>query len=87
MPEPEPLSGTSSFRFPQFLIGKDSRGRWVVRDKRGLSGGLFINRAEAIKFAMFESGRRARAVIMVPGGLELDMAPHGEPTNTRRHAA
>ncbi|HLN48545.1 MAG TPA: hypothetical protein VK251_03465 [Steroidobacteraceae bacterium] len=74
MPEPEPLSRTSSSRVPQFLIGKDSRGRWVVRDKRGLSGGLFVNRADAIKFAMFESGRCARAVIMVPGGLEFDMA-------------
>jgi len=75
MPEPEPLSRTSSSTGPQFLIGKDSRGRWVVRDKRGLSGGLFINRAEAIKFAMFESGRCARAVIMVPGGLEFDWRP------------
>jgi hypothetical protein len=74
MPEGEPLSGTSS-RFPRFLIGKDSCGRWVAQDQRGLCGGLFVSRAEAIRFAMFESGRRPQAVIMVPGIIELDMTP------------
>jgi hypothetical protein len=34
---------------------------------------LFIDRAEAVKFAMFENGHRPQAVIMVPGILELDM--------------
>jgi len=34
---------------------------------------LFVSRAEAIRFAMFESGRRPQAVIMVPGIIELDM--------------
>jgi hypothetical protein len=57
-----------------FLIGKNSRGDWVVRDQRGLRGGLFVDRAEALKFAMFENGNRPQAVIMVPGVLELDMS-------------
>lgn len=70
MPEPEPLSGASS-RLPRFLIGKDSHGRWVAQDQRGLCGGLFLSRTEAIRYAMFESGRRPQAVIMVPGVLEL----------------
>jgi len=56
-----------------FLIGKNSRGNWVVQDQRGLCGGLFIDRVEALKFAMFENGNRPQAVIMVPGVLELDM--------------
>ena len=56
-----------------FMIGRNSRGNWVVRDQRGLCGGLFIDRAEAVKFAMFENGHRPQAVIMVPGILELDM--------------
>jgi hypothetical protein len=71
MPEPEPLSRSSS-RFPRFLIGQDTCGRWVVQDQRGLSGGLFASRAEAIRYVMFESGRQPQAVIMVPGVLELD---------------
>jgi hypothetical protein len=56
-----------------FLIGKNSRGHWVVQDQEGLRGGLFVDRAEALKFAMFENGNRPQAVIMAPGVLELDM--------------
>ena len=68
--EPPSSSSNSSL----FLIGKDSRGNWVVQDQRGLCGGLFVDRAEALKFAMFENGNRPQAVIMVPGVLELDMS-------------
>ncbi len=61
---------------PQFRIGRDHLGHWVVQDDRGLSGGLFVSRAEALKFALFENGNRPQAVIMMPGVLELDMTPH-----------
>jgi hypothetical protein len=57
-----------------FLVGRNSRGNWVVQDQNGLRGGLFVDRAEALKFAMFENGKRPQAVIMVPGILELDMS-------------
>jgi len=57
-----------------FRIGKNRRGQWVVQDQTGLCGGLFVRRAEAVKFAMFENGNRPQAVIMVPGFLELDMS-------------
>jgi hypothetical protein len=33
-----------------------------------------LDRAEALKFAMFEPGARPRAVILVPGIRELDMS-------------
>jgi hypothetical protein len=45
----------------------------VVRDESGLSGGIFIDRVQALKFAMFENGRHPEAVIMVPGVLELGL--------------
>jgi hypothetical protein len=48
---PSPSSG-----FSLFLVGKDGHGNWVVQDPKGLRGGLFVDRAEAIKFAMYESG-------------------------------
>jgi hypothetical protein len=50
--EPPPYSHpvTSSL----FRVGRDSRGRWVVQDQDGLRGGLFVDRAHASKFAMFE---------------------------------
>jgi hypothetical protein len=35
---------------------------------------MFVNRTEAVKFAMFENGNRPQAVIMVPDILELDMS-------------
>jgi hypothetical protein len=66
---PSPNSSNSSL----FMIGRNSRGNWVVRDHKGLCGGLFVDRAEAVKFAMFENGHRPQAVIMVPGILELDI--------------
>ena len=65
---------TKSEETPLFLIGKDSRGNWVVQDKRGLRGGLFVNRAAALKFALFENGDRPELVITVPGVFELDMS-------------
>jgi hypothetical protein len=71
---PEP-----STRIPLFLIGKDSRGNWVVQDNQGSCGGLFVNRAEALKFAMFENGNRPQAVIMVPGIFELDISGKAGP--------
>lgn len=58
---------------PVFLVGKDSRGRWVAQKQHGKTGGLFVNQAAAIKFALLENGRRPEAVITVPGVFELDM--------------
>jgi hypothetical protein len=58
---------------PLFFIGQNRRGNWVAKMKHGLIGGLFINRAAALKFALFENGNRPEAVIAVPGVLELDL--------------
>ena len=74
MGQSEPPSTRSASRPRLFRIGKDGHGHWVVQDQQGLCGGLFVNRAEALKFAMFENGNRPQAVIMVPGVLELDMS-------------
>jgi hypothetical protein len=59
------------------MIGKNSRGSWVVQDQRGKCGGLFVDRVEALRFAMFENGNNPQAVVMVPGILELNMS--GQP--------
>ena len=69
----KPLS-PSCPKSSMFLVGRNSRGNWVVQDQNGLRGGLFVDWAEALKFAMFENGKRPQAVIMVPGILELDMS-------------
>jgi hypothetical protein len=79
----EPPSPEPSSRIPLFLIGKDSRGNWVVQDQRGTCGGLFVNRAEALRFAMFESGNRPQAVVMVPGIFELNASGNAIALNSR----
>jgi hypothetical protein len=71
----------SQSRSSMFMIGRDSRGNWVVRNQRGTCGGLFVDRVEALRFALFENGNDPQAVIMVPGVFELNMsggaiAPH-----------
>ena len=70
----EPPSTATTLLPRMFHIGRNSRGNWVVKDQKGLCGGLFVDRTEALKFAMFENGHRPQAVIMVPGILELDMS-------------
>ena len=54
------------------MIGRDSKGNWVVQGPQGKYGGLFVNRVAALKFAMFENGT-PHAAVMVPGILELKM--------------
>ena len=73
MKHAEPPSTASCSTASIFLIGKNSRGNWVVQDQQGVRGGLFVDRAEALRFAMFENGNRPQAVVMVPGVLELEM--------------
>jgi hypothetical protein len=53
-------------------IGKDCEGNWVVQRPHGRYGGLFVNRAEALRSAMFQN-KNPDAVVMVPGTLELNM--------------
>jgi hypothetical protein len=62
-----------SFCF-NFLVGRNSHGNWVARDRRGLYGGLFVSQSEAVKFALFENGNRRQGIAIVSGVLELDMS-------------
>ena len=73
MPNAEPPSPSRS---SLFMIGKNSRGNWVVQDQRGTRGGLFVDRVKALRFALFENGNNPQAVVMVPGVLELNMSGH-----------
>jgi hypothetical protein len=69
----KPPSPRSPGRSLTFLLGQDSRGRWVAQDRRRQCGGLFVSRAQALKFALFENGNRPHAVIAVAEILELDL--------------
>ncbi len=87
MKHTEPPSIKLCSKLSHFQIGRNSQGHWVVQDEQGARGGLFVNRVEALKFAMFENGNRPQAVVMVPGIFELDMSDtagltHRPPSNT-----
>ena len=73
MKHAEPPLAASCSTDSIFLIGKNSHGNWVVQDQQGIRGGLFVDRTEALKFAMFENGNRPQAVVMVPETLELNI--------------
>src|SRR5260370_1772495 len=55
------------------LIGKNSRGNWVAQEQNGLYGGLFVNRAQAVKYALFENGHHPETIIELSREIELDM--------------
>jgi hypothetical protein len=55
------------------LIGQNSRGQWVAQEQSGLFGGLFKNRSDAVRYALFENGRHPEAIVET-AGLELDMS-------------
>jgi hypothetical protein len=56
------------------LIGRNSRGNWVVQEQHGLYGGLFVNRAEAIRYALFENDHHPETIVELSREIELDMA-------------
>ena len=56
------------------MLGQDGRGNWVVRDQNGLRGGLFVGRAEALRYVRDEAGNHPRPIVMVTGAFELDMS-------------
>lgn len=58
---------------PIFMIGQNSRGQWVVQDLSGLRGGLFVDRAQALRYIRFENGNRPHAFVAISGAFELDM--------------
>jgi hypothetical protein len=81
----EPPARRASLLASIFRVGKDRDGHWVAQDLKGLRGGLFVDRAQALKFALFENGNCRQAVIMVPGILELDL--HRKRTAARHPAS
>jgi hypothetical protein len=67
--EPPSCSSVSTIT----LIGKNSRGNWVAQEQNGLYGGLFVNRAQAFKYALFENGHHPETIIELPREIELDL--------------
>ena len=67
--EPPSCNSASTITF----IGKNSRGNWVAREQNGLYGGLFVNRTQAFKYALFENGRHPETIVELAREIELDL--------------
>jgi hypothetical protein len=79
--EPPSCSSASTIT----LIGKNSRGNWVAQEQNGLYGGLFVNRAQAFKYALFENGHHPETIVELPREIELDL--NGSPRATTSPSA
>jgi hypothetical protein len=66
--EPPSCSSASAIVF----IGKNRRGNWVAQQQNGLYGGLFVNRAQAVKYALFENGRHPETIVELSREIELE---------------
>ena len=67
--EPPSCSSASTIVF----IGKNRRGNWVAQEQNGLYGGLFVNRAQAVKYALFENGHHPETIVELAREIGLDM--------------
>jgi hypothetical protein len=55
------------------FIGKNHRGNWVAQEQHGLYGGLFVNRTQAFKYALFENGHHPETIVELAREIELDV--------------
>ena len=62
------------------IIGRNSRGAWVAQERSGLFGGLFVNRAQAMKYALFENGNHPATIVLTDNIVELDMHRPASPS-------
>ena len=67
--EPPSYSPASTITF----IGRNRRGNWVAQEQNGLYGGLFVNRAQAFKYALFENGHHPETIVELARDIELDL--------------
>jgi hypothetical protein len=80
--EPPSCSSLSTIVF----IGRNRWGQWVAQEQNGLYGGLFVSRAQAIKYALFENGQHPETIVELPREIELDMGKNPNVTVAQRAA-
>ena len=81
--EPPSCSSLSNIVF----IGRNRSGQWVAQEQNGLYGGLFINRAQAVKYALSENGHHPETIVELSREIELDMGRKRFPSDPARIAS
>jgi len=72
-----PDSGVLSESIPLFFIARNRVGLWVAREAEGRTGGIFLFKRSALRFAERSSGPRGCATMFLAEHFELDLANHG----------
>src|SRR6476660_1044020 len=80
--EPPSCSCPSAIIF----IGRNRRGQWVAQEQNGLYGGLFVSRAQAVKYALFENGHHPETIVELAREIELDMGKNPNTIVSQRAA-
>jgi hypothetical protein len=63
---------------PLFYIGQNRKGRWVVRESEGRSGGLFLFKQWAVRFARRQSEPFGCAIMFLAEPIELEITSDGK---------
>jgi hypothetical protein len=74
-PDRDVLSET----IPLFFIGRNGRGLWIAREAEGRTGGLFLFKQSAVRFAERRSAPIGCATMFLTHRMELDIENHGSP--------
>ena len=72
-----PDSSALSEAIPLFYIGRNTCGLWVVREAAGGSGGLFLFKQSAARFARRQSEPAGCAMMFLAEPFELDVENQG----------
>jgi hypothetical protein len=83
------VASSSTYRFPRrpdasvinetiplFYIGQNRKGAWVVREAEGRSGGFFLFKQWAVRFARRQSEPAGCAIMFLAEPVELDIDDH-----------
>lgn len=64
-----------SLTAPTVFVGKNRRGNWIACEQNGTFGGLFVNRAQALKYALHENGHHPETIVELSHEIEPIFPP------------
>jgi hypothetical protein len=74
-----PDAGVLNRSIPLFFISRNRHGFWLVREANGRTGGMFLLRRSALRFAQDASAPRGCATMLLAKAFELDAVNRGNP--------
>jgi hypothetical protein len=74
-----PDAGVLSESIPLFFIGRNTSGFWIAREAEARTGGMFLLKRSALRFARRNSAPIGCATMFLADRFELDVENHGNP--------